>query len=166
MTALRAKFIRDLTVRGRAQRTQRSYIKLPRLLMPCGENVKSVSLQGWMTTSASRFGRLSFKPLWSWQIALKGEQLSVTDDILTIIAIMLPDFEKVGLNVAMRSLNVLMAQPQGDYCDVHSRLQQMKSACMTKQVGTNVFTAETRTTCDGSLGGLLQNVVNTVARQR
>jgi integrase/recombinase XerD len=27
MTALRAKFIRDLTVRGRAQRTQRSYIK-------------------------------------------------------------------------------------------------------------------------------------------
>ena len=116
MTALRAKFIRDLTVRGRAQRTQRSYIKLPRLLMPCGENVKSVSLQGWMTTSASRFGRLSFKPLWSWQIALKGEQLSVTDDILTIIAIMLPDFEKVGLNVAMRNLNVLMAQPQGDYC--------------------------------------------------
>jgi hypothetical protein len=31
-------------------------------------------------------------------------------------------YEKVGLNVAMRSLNVLMAQPQGDYCDVHSRL--------------------------------------------
>jgi len=27
MTALRAKFIRDLTVRGRAQSTQRSYIK-------------------------------------------------------------------------------------------------------------------------------------------
>jgi hypothetical protein len=38
----------------------------------------------------------------------------------------------------------------------------MKSACMTKQeagkqVRTNVFTAQTRTTCDGSLGGLLQN---------
>jgi hypothetical protein len=29
---------------------------------------------------------------------------------------MLPDFEKVGFNVAMRNLNVLMAQPQGDYC--------------------------------------------------
>jgi len=72
----------------------------------------------------------------------------------------------VRIRPLARSLNVLMAQPQGDYCDVHSRLQQMKSACMTKQVGTNVFTAETRTTCDGSLGGLLQNVVNTVARQR
>jgi hypothetical protein len=74
--------------------------------------------------------------------------------------------EKVGLNVAMRSLNVLMAQPQGDYRDVHSRLQQMESARMSKQVRTNVFIAETRATCDGSLGDLLQNVVNTVARQR
>ena len=75
-------------------------------------------------------------------------------------------YEKVGLNVAMCSLNVLMAQPQGDYCDVHSRLQQMESTRMSKQVRTYVFTAETWTTCDGSPGDLLQNVVNTVARQR
>ena len=38
--------------------------------------------------------------------------------------------EQVGLNVAMHSLNVLIAQPQGDYCDVHARLEQMKSTCM------------------------------------
>jgi len=44
--------------------------------------------------------------------------------------------EKVGLNVAMRSLNVLMAQPQGDYCDVHAGLEQMESARVSNQVRT------------------------------
>ena len=73
---------------------------------------------------------------------------------------------RIGLNVAMRSLDVLMAQPQGDYRDVHSRLEQMESARVSKQVRTNVFTAETGATCDGSLCDLLQNVVNTIARQR
>ena len=37
--------------------------------------------------------------------------------------------EQVGLNVAMRSLNVLIAPAQGEFCDVHARLEQMKSTC-------------------------------------
>jgi two-component system, sensor histidine kinase and response regulator len=32
---------------------------------PCRETAKSALQRGWMTTSASRFDRLSFKPLWS-----------------------------------------------------------------------------------------------------
>jgi hypothetical protein len=56
-----------------------------------------------------------------------------------------------------------MAQPQGNHCDVHSRLQQMESTCVSKYVRKNMFVVQARATYRGSFDRSLQDVVNTIA---
>jgi len=59
-----------------------------------------------------------------------------------------------------------MAQPQGNHCDVHSRLQQMESTGVPNDVRRNTFIVEARAIYSGSFDRLLQDVVNSIASQR
>jgi hypothetical protein len=65
----------------------------------------------------------------------------------------------------MCGLDILMPQPQGDYRDVDSRLEQAHGCAVSNEVGTYAFGRQAWTSRNGQLHYLTKQVVHTVTGQ-